>query len=207
MKREPWVPSLALRAQQISPSSHFFWQSNTPLTWNRIAAQVSAQHGLSFTENVHLFALLNVTMADAAIACWDTKYRYAFWRPITAIREGLTPSDAAPMWEPWLDFFNSGTPAHPEYPSAHASISGSAAFVPASTFGDNTSFTVTSESRPGTRSFSSFSSAVSEIADARIFGGIHFRTSCVRGNTLGSNVANFLSTHAMRALDENQNEQ
>ena len=184
-----------------------FWQSNTSLTWNRIAAQVSAQRDLSFTENVRLFALMNVTMADAAIACWDSKYRYIFWRPITAIREGLTPADADPAWEPWLDFFKSGTPAHPEYPSAHASLSGAAAVVLASIFGDNTSFSVTSESRPGARAFSSFSSAVSEIADARVFGGIHFRTSCVRGNTLGSNVANFVSTHAMRSLDENQNEQ
>ena len=55
---------------------------------------------------------------------------------------------------PWLDFFKPGTPAFPEYPSAHASISGSAAFILASIFGDNTSFTVISESRPGTRSFS-----------------------------------------------------
>lgn len=184
-----------------------FWQSNTPLTWNRIAAQISAQRGLSFTENAQLFAFLNVTMADAAIACWDTKYRYIFWRPITAVREGLTPAEADPTWKPWLDFFKSGTPAHPEYPSAHASISGSAAYILGSIFGDNTSFTVTSESRPGTRAFSSFSGAVSEIADARVFGGIHFRTSCVRGNTLGSTVGNFVSTHAMRALDENQNEQ
>lgn len=184
-----------------------FWQSNTPLTWDRVAAQISAERGLSFQENAHLFALLNVTMADAVIACWDSKYRYSFWRPITAIREGLTPADADPMWEPWLDFFKAGTPAFPEYPSAHASISGSAAVILASFFGDNTSFTVTSESRPGTRAFSSFSSAVSEIADARVFGGIHFRTSCVLGNVLGSNVANFISTHAMLALDDNQNEQ
>ena len=175
-----------------------FWQSNTPLTWNRVAAQISAERGLSFHQNVHLFALLNVTMADAVIACWDSKYRYSFWRPITAIREGLTPADADPTWEPWLDFFPTGTPAFPEYPSAHASISGSAAFILASTFGDNTSFTVTSESRPGTRSFSSFSSAVSEIADARVFGGIHFRASCVLGNTLGSTVADYVSRHAMR---------
>lgn len=181
-----------------------FWQSNTPLTWNRVASQISVARGLSFHENAHLFALLNVTMADAVIACWDCKYRYSFWRPITAIQEGLAPADADPTWEPWLDFFKPGTPAFPEYPSAHASISGSAAFVLASIFGDNTSFTVTSESRPGTRSFPSFSSAVSEIADARVFGGIHFRTSCVLGNTLGSNVANFISTHAMRSLDENQ---
>ena len=184
-----------------------FWQSNTPLTWNRVAAQISAERGLSFHENVHLFALLNVTMADAVIACWDSKYRYSFWRPITAIREGLTPADADPTWEPWLDFFPPGTPAFPEYPSAHASISGSAAFILASTFGDNTSFTVTSESRPGTRSFSSFSSAVSEIADARVFGGIHFRTSCVLGNTLGRNVANFVARHAIRPLGDDQNDQ
>jgi hypothetical protein len=177
-----------------------FWQSNTPLTWNRVAAQISAEHGLSFHENVHLFALLNVTMADAVIACWDSKYRYSFWRPITAIHEGLTPADADPTWEPWLDFFKPGTPAFPEYPSAHASISGSAAFILASIFGDNTSFTVTSESRPGTRSFSSFSGAVSEIADARVFGGIHFRTSCDLGNTLGRDVANFVAIHAMRPL-------
>jgi PAP2 superfamily len=178
-----------------------FWQSNTPLTWDRVTAQISVERGLSFHENVHLFALLNVTMADAVIACWDSKYRYSFWRPITAIREGLTPADADPTWEPWLDFFKPGTPAFPEYPSAHASISGSAAFILASIFGDNTSFTVTSESRPGTRSFSSFSGAVSEIADARVFGGIHFRSSCVLGNTLGSAVANYVSRHALRPLE------
>ena len=184
-----------------------FWQSNTPLTWDRVAAQISAERGLSFHENVHLFALLNVTMADAVIACWDSKYRYSFWRPITAIREGLTPADADPTWEPWLDFFKPGTPAFPEYPSAHASISGSAAFILGSIFGDNTSFTVTSESRPGTRSFSSFSNAVSEIADARVFGGIHFRTSCDLGNTLGRNVANFVARHAIRPLGDDQNDQ
>jgi len=53
-----------------------FWAGNTALYWNRIAAQLSAAHGLTLTENAHLFALLNVTMADAAIACWDGKYRY-----------------------------------------------------------------------------------------------------------------------------------
>jgi hypothetical protein len=184
-----------------------FWQSNTPLTWNRVAAQISIERGLSFHENAHLFALLNVTMADAVIACWDSKYRYSFWRPITAIRQGLTPTDADPTWEPWLDFFKPGTPAFPEYPSAHASISGSAAFVLAAIFGDNMSFTVSSESRPGTRSFSSFSDAVSEIADARVFGGIHFRTSCNLGNTLGRNVANFVAGHAMHALGDDQNDQ
>jgi PAP2 superfamily len=176
-----------------------FWAGNTPLYWNRIAAQISVGRGLTFTENAHLFALLNVSMADAGIACWDGKYRYVFWRPITAIRAGLTPADAEPNWVPWLDFFPTGTPAHPEYPSGHSTVSGSAAFILGAAFGDNTGFTVTSDVRPGTRSFSSFSEAVAEIADARVFGGIHFRTSCVRGNTLGRAVADYISRHAMRA--------
>src|SRR6202795_3035031 len=186
-----------------------FWAGNTPLYWNRIAAQISVERGLSFTENAHLFALLNVSMADAGIACWDGKYRYVFWRPITAIRDGFTPADSDPAWIPWLDFFPGGTPAHPEYPSGHSTVSGSAAFILAAAFGDNTAFSLTSETTPGkTRSFASFSDTVAEIANARVFGGIHFRTSCVRANTLGRAVADYVSRHAMRATrdDEDDNE-
>jgi PAP2 superfamily len=183
-----------------------FWASNTPVTWDRVAVRLSTERGLTLTQNAHLFALLNVSMADAVIACWDSKYRFVFWRPITAIREGLTPADADPTWEPWLDFFPSGTPPFPEYPSAHASISGSAAFVLASVFGESTLFTVTSETRPGTRTFSSFTSALDEIADARVFGGIHFRTSCERGNMLGRTVGDYVSRHAMRAMGDDQDD-
>jgi hypothetical protein len=182
-----------------------FWAGNTPLYWNRIASRIAAERSLRLSENAHLFALLNVTMADAAIACWDVKYRYVFWRPITAIRAGDTDgnpgTDPDPTWTPWLDFFPTGTPAHPEYPSGHSTVSGAAASVLAAVFGDDTPFTVTSDVRPGTRGFSSFSAATAEIADARVFGGIHFRTSCLRGNTLGQAVAEFISTHALGALE------
>ena len=183
-----------------------FWAGNTPLYWNRIAAQISAARGLTLTENAHLFALLNIAMADAGIACWDGKYRYVFWRPITAIRTGLTPADADPTWVPWLDFFATGTPPHPEYPSGHSTVSGSAAFILAAAFGENAAFSVTSDARPGTRAFSSFADAVAEIADARVFGGIHFRTSCVRANTLGRAVADYVSRHAMRARGDDLGE-
>jgi hypothetical protein len=179
-----------------------FWAGNTPLYWNRIALQISAERSLTLTENAHLFALLNVTMTDALIACWDSKYRYVFWRPITAIRAGDLDGNAAtdpdPVWRPWLDFFPGGTPPHPEYPSGHSTVSGAAATVLAGMFGDDTAFTVTSDVRSGTRQFASFSAAVSEIANARVFGGIHFRVSCVRGNALGQAVAKYVATHAMR---------
>ena len=184
-----------------------FWAGNTSLAWNRVASYLSAGRNLSLTENAHLFALLNVTMADAAIACWDSKYRYVFWRPITAIRLGDTDGNASTDpdtgWIPWLDALPPGTPPHPEYPSGHSTVSGSAAYILAGVFGENTAFSVTSEIRPGTtRSFSSFSAATAEIADARVFGGIHFRTSCVRGNALGQSVAAYVSSHAMRPLDD-----
>ena len=182
-----------------------FWALNTPLAWNRVAAQLSGARGLSLTENAHLFAVLNVTLADAITGCWDSKYRYIFWRPVTAIRAAATPGDPDADWRPLLDSLT-GTPPHPEYPSAHSTYSGAAAFVLAATFGENTAFSVTSEIRPGTRSYASFSEAIAEIADARVFGGIHLRSSCARGNSLGRAVADYVSRHAMRALGDDQGE-
>ena len=187
-----------------------FWAGNTPLFWDRIAAQLAASRSLTLSENAHLFAQINIAMADGGFAVFDTKYRYLFWRPITAIHEGDADGNPAtdpdPAWAPWLDFYPAGTPAHPEYPSAHATLSGAAAYVLAATFGDETPFTVTSDVRPGTRSFPSFSAAVSEIADARVFGGIHFRTSCLLGNVLGQSVAKYVLRHAMRADEDGRDD-
>jgi hypothetical protein len=183
-----------------------FWAGNTALYWNRIAAKVAGDRGLSLTQDAHLFALLNLAMADAAIACWDGKYRYVFWRPITAIRLGDTDGNAStdpdPAWTPWLDSTPTGTPAHPEYPSGLSTVSGSAAYILAAIFGDATPVSVTSDVRGGTRLFPSFSAVVAEIADARVFGGIHFRTSCVRGNLLGQAVAAYVLAHAARPSDD-----
>ena len=180
-----------------------FWAGNGPLYWNRVANQISGERHLTLSENAHLFAVLNVAMADALIACWDGKYRYVYWRPITTIRAGVG-TDADATWKPWLDFFPGGTPAHPEYPSGHSTVAGAAAFLLAATFGENTSFSATSELRTGTRSFSSFSDAVAEVNDARVFGGIHFRTTCVRANALGRAVAEYVSTHALLGGDDDQ---
>ena len=200
-------------SQRTSDQSELalFWAGNTPLYWNRIASQIDSERSLSLSENAHLFALVNVAMADAGIACWDSKYRYVFWRPITAIRsgdlDGNPNTDVDTTFVPWLDFFPAGTPAHPEYPSGHSTVSGAAAFLLAEAFGDNTSFTVTSDVRPGTRSFSSFSAAVKEIADARVFGGIHWRNSCVRGNALGQALADYILNHAMSSGQNEEGQQ
>jgi hypothetical protein len=173
-----------------------FWNGNTALYWNRIAEQMSTRYNLTLSDNARLFALLNVTMADAAIACWDAKYSYVFWRPITAIRladtDGNPDTAVDPMWTPLLV-----TPPHPEYPSGHSTVSGSAVTVLKAVFGDANSFSIDSEVLPGVmRSFSSFSAALAEIHNARVFGGIHFRTACRDGSAVGEQVATYVMQNA-----------
>lgn len=183
-----------------------FWNGNTALYWNRIAWSLATKRHSSLLENARMFALMNVAMADAAIACWDGKYHYQFWRPITAItladKDGNAATDVDLTWTPLLVI----TPSHPEYPSGHSTVSASAAAVLTSFYGDRTSFSVDSNVLPGVvRSFASFSDAIAEVNNARVFGGIHFRTACLDGNKLGRKVARFVLRNAAEPRDENHN--
>ena len=138
-----------------------------------------------------MLATLNLAIADAIIACWDSKYHYEFWRPVTAIQLTDDPT--------WLPLF--ATPAHPEYTSGHSSASGAAVTVLADYFGDDTLLVIESPARPGwVRFFPSFSAAIAEIADARVFAGIHFRTACRDGRILGSDVAGFILENRMQRI-------
>jgi hypothetical protein len=137
-------------------------------------------------ENARILAALNIAMADAAIGCWDQKLKYNFWRPITAIRE----SD--PTWTPLF-----ATPAHQDYPSGHSCISGAATAILADEFGERTSFTLRSDVLVGVpRTFRSFSEALEDVKDARVFAGIHFRTACDDGTALGKAVAQYVLDNA-----------
>src|SRR5262249_23093846 len=139
-----------------------FWASaNGAYFWNSLAQRLSAQKHLTLSENARLFASLNLAMADARIACWDAKYTYLFWRPITAITladtDGNPDTIADPDWTPMLG----GTPPHPDYPSGHSTESGAACAVLADYFGEETHFFVDSDWMPGvTRTFNSFSAAL-----------------------------------------------
>ncbi len=174
-----------------------FWNSSTvTYDWNTVGVELSNERHFTMSENAHLLALLNIALADAVIACWEAKYHYVAWRPVTAIplaaTDGNPATDADPTWTPLLI-----TPAHPEYPSGHSTTSSAAATVLAHFFGEQSSFTIDSDVMLGvTRSFTSFSSAQDEIANARIFGGIHFRTACEDGRATGQQVANYILEHA-----------
>jgi hypothetical protein len=169
-----------------------FWESAGPTAfWDRVALDLIADVDADLSDHAHLLATLNLAIADAIIACWDSKYHYVFWRPVTAI--GLTDD---PEWTPLL-----ATPAHPEYTSGHSSASGAAVTVLADYFGDDTLLAIESPARPGwVRFFPSFSAAIAEIADARVFAGIHFRTACRDGRILGSEVAGFILENRMQRI-------
>ena len=180
-----------------------FWSGNGTLYWTRVASDLAQVRQLTSHESAHLFAVLHVALADASIATWDAKYRYVFWRPVTAIQssddDGNNDTAPDPTWSPFLT-----TSAHPEYPSGHANLAGAAATVLSAIFGDDVSFDASSETMRGSvRSFVGFDLAIEEMADARVFGGMHFRTACVQGSALGSTVASYVLSHAMRAKRQN----
>jgi hypothetical protein len=167
-----------------------FWQDDTPAAmWNRVADQLAQARHTTLTGTARLLAQLNIALADATIAIWNAKNTYNFWRPVTAIR-----ATSDPAWTPLL-----ATPAFQEYPSAHSGVSSAAASVLASAYGNDTSFTVTSAGLPDVqRDFTSFTAAVQQVEDARIYAGFHFRFSCADGATLGSQVARYVTGTLMQ---------
>jgi hypothetical protein len=169
-----------------------FWQDDTPAAmWNGVADQLAQASDLPLAVNARLLAQLNIALADATIAIWNAKNHYNFWRPVTAIR-----ATADPAWTPLLP-----TPAFQEYPSAHSGVSSAAATVLAAFYGNDTSFTVTSAGLPGVqRDFTTFSAAVAQVEDARVYAGFHFRFSCTDGAALGAHVANYVTSILMQPL-------
>ena len=175
-----------------------FWESQGPtLFWDQLALDLAADRGYELSDNAQLLATLNLAVADAVIACWDAKYRYEFWRPVTAIPladdDGNPDTIADAEWTPLLT-----TPAHPEYTSGHSCGSSAATTVLAAYFGADTPFVMESQAAPGwVRFYPSFSAAIDEVADARVFAGIHFRTACEDGKVLGSEVAGYIMENLM----------
>jgi hypothetical protein len=155
-----------------------------------------------------LLALLNLSVADAAIGCWEAKYTYSFWRPVTAIPLADTDGNPDTVAGPFTSYLI--TPNHPEYPSGHSCLSGAAAAVLSNSFGENTSFSVSSDAAEMAgvvRSFGSFSEILEEIKNARVFAGIHFRSACDDGTQLGARVADYVQSNALQRVNGNGNDE
>ncbi len=186
-----------------------------PRLYNQIARVIAWQQRNSVMENARLFALINISMADAGIASWYSKYLYNFWRPIIAIHCGeddgneFTVGDVewTPLGAPATNGSNGGinfTPPFPAYTSGHATFGAALFRTLAHLYGDDQSFWIRSdELSPGTtddqgrrrplriRHFESFSEAAQENADSRIYLGIHWGFDADQGIIMGNQVADY----------------
>ena len=177
--------------------------------WNATARVILAQQpyaGIDMWRRAQLFALLNIAMADANVAVFDTKYHYRFWRPVTAIRAGNTDGNAATEHDgDWLSYL--ATPPYPDFTCGLTTGTGAAVEVLRRWFRtDDLAWTRTVisptplPSMTIERSFASLSQAAAESVDARVFGGMHFRTGCVHGVRQGEKVGRFVTQHSLKPL-------
>src|SRR5262245_10229193 len=177
----------------------WFYVENPGAQVNRNISDISFAHGLSITDSARFFAQTYVSIADSLIACWDSKYYYNFWRPVTAVRnadsDGNPATEADFSWSPLAP-----TPAHPEYPAAHGCVTAALARSLEDFFGDpQLTVTLTSTSVPGiplaASTFARPQDMISEVIDARVYAGFHYRTSAVHGTVIGNKVAHWVSIH------------
>jgi hypothetical protein len=196
------------RTEDESLYSRFWNASTAAYFWNQIALDLAERQHLTLSAKSRLLTLLNLSVADAAIGCWEAKYTYSFWRPVTAIPLADTDGNPDTVAGPFTSFLV--TPNHPDYPSGHSCLSGAAAAVLSNSFGENTSFSVSSDAAEMAgvvRSFGNFSEALEEIKNARVFAGIHFRSACDDGTQLGAGVAAYVQSHAAQRVHGNGNDE
>jgi hypothetical protein len=171
-----------------------FWTTHPIAQYNVAFKDIALQRNLDAVQTARLFAMGNLVGADALIACFDAKYHYLFWRPQYAIQQGEGDGNPAtvadPAWKPLL-----GSPPHSEYPSGHGCLTGAEAEVLATFLGtkridiDLTS-TAPNVQQPQ-RHYEWTTDLTREVANARVWGGIHFRDATAKGMDVGRRVANW----------------
>jgi hypothetical protein len=167
-----------------------FWF--TPVgQWAQVHRALTMEHGLDIAEAARLFAIANLALGDAAIGCWDDKYHWMFWRPVTAIHEAETDGNDATEADPdWIPLVNNltppNTPPYPDHPSGWNSFTGAYVGAMEEFFGtDEMSYEISNPNTEETRSYTTFSQGLQEGVDVRIYLGIHFRNAEVQAVGLG----------------------
>ena len=171
--------------------------------WNQVGRQLAVAHRQTLAQNARTFALLNVALHDLVVTLVETKYHYHFWRPETAIPAGGT--DGNPRTQADANFVPLiTTPCHPSYGSGHAATSGAGREVLAREFGERGHrITVTDPAAPDVAlQYSALEEITRDIDDARVFGGIHFRSDQIAGGEQGHRVGAYVWRHAFRPARE-----
>jgi len=187
------------RPQDRTNVALFYDYEVAPLVFIDAARQVSIAKKRSLSENARDFALINMALSDAAVATFYNKYLYKFWRPETAIHgaggDGNDKTTPDPNFTPLI-----ATPCFPSYPSAHGTLSNAAREMMNKIYGEGPfSITLSTPSLPGvTLHYSRLEEITDDISDARVYGGIHFRTDQDAATLLGTRIADYLFSHKLQ---------
>jgi hypothetical protein len=177
-----------------------FWNANAISQGNQTLRDLATAHGFDLVDTARALAMGNLVDADSGMACWDSKYHYTFWRPVTAIQhadiDGNPGTTADPAWTPLIT-----TPNHPEYPAAHGCLTAADGEVYANLLG-TTDINVDIPGAIGgattlmtTRHYATVSDLDTQIVDARVWAGLHFRYSGEAGVKIGISVADWALKH------------
>ena len=179
-----------------------FWEATLPPIYHGLVRAVATLPGREVTQNARLFMAVTQAVDDAMIAVLDAKYHYNLWRPVTAIRNGdIDGNDATerdPSWTPFID-----TPMHPEYPCAHCIVSGAVGTVLQAEIGSNPMPTLTTTSytaKGAARSWAKIEDFMQEVANARIYDGVHYRNSNEVGTAMGKQIGELAVAKYLRPL-------
>ncbi|MBA2306177.1 MAG: vanadium-dependent haloperoxidase [Acidobacteria bacterium] len=179
--------------------ARFYAASSPSFVFNLAARQVAAAEGASLSKNARALALLNMATNDSLVASFWMKYHYALWRPETAIFEGAQDgnarTDGDTTFVPYIP-----TPCFPSYPSNHGSGSNSAAEILRRVYGaGGHAITMANSAVPGpVFHYTRFDQITTDISDARVYGGIHFRFDQDAGDALGRDVGTYVYRHNLR---------
>jgi len=178
-----------------------FWSPSASALWSANIRSLAGSMDLLTAARFEAIGIASVT--NALIACWDAKFTYMFWRPVTAIRAGDTDGNAETepdaAWTPFIV-----TPPHPEYPAAHTTVGGAALGFYTVWFGsDQSQFPLAFKGNGGAvRNYTSVNEIHAEEGDARVWGGMHWRNSTEVGTAVGSRVGKYTATHLLKPLDD-----
>ena len=176
-----------------------FWSPSATALWTANIRSLARSMDLLTAARFEAIGIAAVT--NAVIACWDAKYTYMFWRPVTAISagdsDGNAKTEADRAWTPFI-----ATPVHPEYPSAHATIGASTLGFYTVWFGTTQLELAFKGNGGAVRYYANVKEIHAEESEARIWGGMHFRSSTEVGVSIGSRVGKFTATHLLKPLDD-----
>ena len=179
-----------------------FWLLTGPLSTHPLVRQIVVGKNMTVTDSARFLALITAAEEDATIAVMDAKYKYAFWRPVTAIRNGDNDGNSATeRQETWQPIDN--TPMHPEYPCAHCIVSSALAAAAEAMLGtaDIGEVTMVSPTAPGvTHRWSNLYAYADEVAEARICAGFHYRFSTVVGQQMGRSIGSYAAKSILLPL-------